>query len=56
MTRESWHAGTYSHAWGNVIPRVSSGVSWGIHQVSFQWKNPDFLFKNPDILLKNGSL
>ena len=20
------------------------------HQVSFQWKNPDFLFRNPDLL------
>ena len=26
------------------------------HEVSFQWKNPDFLFRNPDFLLKKVEL
>ena len=35
---------------GNTILRLAE------HQVSFQWKNPDFLSKNPDLLLKNPDL
>lgn len=37
MTRESWHAGTYSHAWGSS---AIVGVAWGlmgIHQTSPAW-------------------
>jgi len=38
MTRESWHAGTYSHQWGSS---AIVGVVWGlmgIHQTSPAWK------------------
>ena len=37
MTRESWHAGTYSHEWGtSAIVGVVWGVM-GIHQTSPGW-------------------
>jgi hypothetical protein len=37
MTRESWHAGTYSHGWGSsAIVGVSLGVM-GVHQTAPGW-------------------
>merc|ERR1711937_1050901 len=39
MTRESWHAGTYSHEWGSS---ATAGVVWGligVHQTAPGYAN-----------------